>query len=109
VDAWIAFDTLTGLRVCTAHSAYQPNHPHEELVGEHTVYCEIASLPLVPGEYKIQVGVDVGLREKDWVDDAARLTILRSDYYKTGIVPSKGWFLLENRWTLNSKEARVKV
>ena len=108
-DAWIGFDTLTGQRVCTAHSAYEPNRARVERVGEQVFAFEIPSLPLVPGEYRISVGVDVLLNEVDWIEDVARLSVIKSDYYGTGIVPTKGAFLLQNRWTLNDKEANLGV
>jgi len=99
-DASIAFDTDTGQRVCTAHSAYEPTRAHEERSGEQTFVCRIARLPLVPGEYNLHVGLDIGGHEVDWVENAARLTVLRADYYGTGIVPTKGTTLIDNRWTL---------
>jgi len=101
-DASLAFETLTGQRVCTAHSAYEPRRVHEERVGEQVFVCDIPSLPVIPGEYKIHVGLDIATREADWVEDAARLSVVNSDYYGTGIVPTKGAFLLQNRWNLHS-------
>jgi lipopolysaccharide transport system ATP-binding protein len=106
-DVSIAFDTPTGQRICTAHSAYEPNRVHEERAGEQAFACEITSLPLVPGEYKLNVGLDIASREVDWVDDAMRLTVIKSDYYGTGVVPTRGTFLLENRWTLASEKTKV--
>jgi lipopolysaccharide transport system ATP-binding protein len=108
-DAWIAFDTVTGQRICTAHSAYQPNRGNEERVGEQTYRCHIPSLPLVPGEYKVLVGVDVELKEIDWVEDVTRVTIVRSDYYGTGVVPVRGAFLLQNSWKLDRKAEEVNA
>lgn len=99
-DASIAFDTLTGQRVCTAHSAYEPDRRHEERVGEQVFICEIPSLALVPGEYKVGVGLDIASGEVDWIDDATRLSIVNSDFYGTGILPTRGVCLLENRWIL---------
>ena len=61
--------------------------------------CE--SLPLVPGEYKIHVGLNIALREVDWVEDVARLAVVTSDFYGTGVLPMKGVFLLNNRWSLD--------
>jgi lipopolysaccharide transport system ATP-binding protein len=107
-DAWIAFDTISGVRVCTAHSAYEPGRPRVERTGEQVFAFEIPSLPLLPGEYRVSVGVDIALNETDWVEDAARLTVLRSDYYGTGVVPSKGSFLLQNRWELDRTEVGVR-
>jgi lipopolysaccharide transport system ATP-binding protein len=106
-DASIAIDTLSGQRVCTAHSAYEPDRIHEERVGEQAFVCEISSIPLVPGEYRISVGLDIANDEVDWVDGAAQLTILRSDYYGTGIVPTRGVFLLQNRWALADQRTEV--
>jgi lipopolysaccharide transport system ATP-binding protein len=106
-DASIAFDTPTGQRVCTAHSAYEPDRVHEERSGEQIFACEIPSVALVPGDYKIHVGLDIAGQEVDWVEDAARLTVIRSDYYGTGIVPTKGMFLLPNRWTLLDQPVEV--
>jgi lipopolysaccharide transport system ATP-binding protein len=106
-DVELAFDTLGGQRVCTAHSAYEPCRRHEERAGHQVFICEITNLTLVPGEYKIHVGLQIGSGEVDWVEDATRLTVLNSDFYGTGILPTRGVFLLNNRWALaqDKKEA----
>lgn len=101
VDAELGFYTLSGERVCTAHSAYEPLRNHKRRMGEQIFLCEIESLPLVPGEYKIHVGLDIALREVDCVEDATRLTVVTSDFYGTGVLPMKGIFLLNNRWSLD--------
>ena len=106
-DASIAFDTASGQRICTAHSAYEPNRQHEQRAGEQVFVCEIPSLPLLPGEYRIGVGLDIGGHEVDWVEDATRLNIIKSDFYGTGVVPTRGTFLIQNRWTLENKPAEV--
>jgi lipopolysaccharide transport system ATP-binding protein len=106
-DASIAFDTPSGQRVCTAHSAYEPDRIHDERHGQQRFTCEIIDLPLVAGEYRIGVGLDIGGSEVDWVDDATRLTVLRADYYGTGVVPTRGVFLLQNRWSLDCNAAPV--
>ena len=67
-DASIAFDTLGGQRVCTAHSAYEPSRTHEVRNGLQTFVCEIPSLTLVPGQYKLHVGLDIASGEADWVE-----------------------------------------
>lgn len=100
-DASIAFDTVTGERICTAHSAYEPAREHDERRGQQVFVCEIPSLPLVPGEYRIQVGLDIGGHEVDWVVNAAPLSVVKSDFYGTGIVPTRGSFLVGNRWKLH--------
>jgi lipopolysaccharide transport system ATP-binding protein len=106
-DASIAFDTRSGQRIFTAHSAYEPDRVHEGRVGEQSFVCEIPSVPLVPGDYRVGVGLDIGGHEADWVDDAASLTILRSDYYGTGVMPERGMFLVQNRWALQDERSPV--
>jgi lipopolysaccharide transport system ATP-binding protein len=108
-DGCIAFNTLGGERVCTAHSAYEPDRVHEQRVGDQVFVCDIPSVPLVPGEYKIAVGLDIARREVDWIEDAVRLSIMYLDYYGTGIVPTRGTFLLQNRWTLQSEAVEVRA
>ncbi len=108
-DAVIGIDTLSGQRICTACSAYEPGRMYEERVGDQVFVCEIPSIPLVPGEFKIGVGLDFALDEVDWVNDVARLHVQRSDYYGTGVVPTQGTFLLQNRWTLADEKLAVRI
>jgi lipopolysaccharide transport system ATP-binding protein len=105
-DVEIGFETLTGQRVCTAHSAYEPARTHQACVGEQIFTCEIPSLPLLPGEYKLYLGLAVMNTEVDCVEDTTRLHVIKSDYYGTGIVPTRGAFLLDNHWTLVSSDTR---
>jgi len=106
-DCTVAIDQPSGQRVCTAHTAYEPDRGHAEKVGEQVFVCDIESIPLVPGDYKLSVGLDVGGREVDWVDDVARLRVVVSDYYGTGVVPNRGVFLLKNRWALSEEKSAV--
>ena len=103
-DAVIGSDTLSG-----AASAYEPDRVHEDRVGEQAFVCDVSSLPLVPAEYKISVGLEIAGDEVDCVDDAARLNIIRSDYYGTGVMPVRGSFLLQNRWRLEPKSQEVNA
>ena len=98
LNACLAFDTLFGQRVFTAHSLFEPQNSWGPRTGEQVFVCEIPSLTLVPGEYKIKVALDVQNAERDLVEDAARLTILESDYYGTGRVPWNGMFVLKHSW-----------
>jgi lipopolysaccharide transport system ATP-binding protein len=100
VDASLAFDTPIGQRVFTAHSAFQPDRPDREWMGEHTFVCEIPSLTLMPGEYKIKVALDIANQTADGVEDAARIIINESDYYGTGRVPFHGLVVLKQHWHL---------
>jgi lipopolysaccharide transport system ATP-binding protein len=108
-DASIAFDTVSGQRICTAHSAYEPTRIHEERAGEQVFTCVVPVVPLLPGEYRIGVGLDIASHEVDWVDDATRISIIKSDFYGTGIVPTRGTFLLQNHWALQAAHTEVRV
>ena len=100
VNAEISFLTLDGDRVCTASSAYEKCRDESRLSGSVVFRCEIPSLPLVAGDYKLNVGLYIGQTEADLVEDAARVAVSWSDYYGTGVAPMHGVFLLNNRWAV---------
>jgi lipopolysaccharide transport system ATP-binding protein len=100
-DIWIGFYTPGGQMVCSVSSTYDKDRRHAERSGEQQMVCDIPSLPLLPGEYRLRVGLMVGGREVDFVEDAALIEIIRSDYYGTGALPSHGIFVVENRWRLD--------
>jgi lipopolysaccharide transport system ATP-binding protein len=105
LDACLGFNTLLGERVFTAHSLFEPNRPQGERTGEQVFVCEIPSLTLTPNDYKIKVALDIDDIEVDLVEDAARITVIQSDYYGTGRVPWNGRFALKHHWYLQDKEA----
>lgn len=104
VDACLGFDNLFGQRVFTAHSCFEPEKDWGERVGEQVFVCEIPSLTLVPGEYKIRVSLTLRGVPRDYIEDAARLKIVESDYYGTGRVPWNGFFVLGHRWHLRGSQ-----
>jgi lipopolysaccharide transport system ATP-binding protein len=104
LDASLGFNNLLGQRVFTAHSVFEPQRSWGERIGRQVFVCEIPSLTLVPGDYKIKVALNIHNFERDYVEDAALLTILESDYYGTGKVPWNGVFVLHHRWQLNDDE-----
>lgn len=104
VDACLGFDNLFGQRVFTAHSCFEPEKAWGERIGEQVFVCEIPSLTLVPGEYKIRVSLSIRGTPRDYIEDAARLKIVESDYYGTGRVPWNGFFVLEHRWYLRDSQ-----
>jgi lipopolysaccharide transport system ATP-binding protein len=106
LDACLAFDSLFGQRVFTAHSLFEPKKAWGERAGQQVFVCEIPSLTLVPGEYRIKVALNIHNSERDYVEDAARLTILESDYYGTGRVPWNGVFVLAHSWRLHGVQEK---
>ena len=100
-DALLGFNNLLGQRIFTAHSVFEPQRTWDPRAGEQVMVCEIPSLPLVPGEYRVKVGLNLNGNigeEADLVEDAARLTIVGCDYYGTGKAPWNGTFVAKHRW-----------
>jgi lipopolysaccharide transport system ATP-binding protein len=100
LDACMGFETLSGQRVFTAHTVFDPNRPRKECLGEGTFVCEIPSLVLVAGTYKILLALITDDILVDVVEDAARIDVVESDYYGTGKAPWNGLIVLKHHWHL---------
>jgi lipopolysaccharide transport system ATP-binding protein len=98
----LGFNNAVGQRVFTAHTLFEPNRDHATASGPQVLVCEIPSLTLVPGDYVLRVWLDVGNTEADLIDSAARITVLESDFYGSGKLPSDGMFVLDHSWALSS-------
>lgn len=97
----LGFNNSYGQRIFTAHSLFEPNRPDQEHVGNQVFCCEIPSFTLMPGEYTIKVWLDLkGAGDADVIEDAAKITVLESDFYGTGRVPWAGALVLKHRWYL---------
>jgi lipopolysaccharide transport system ATP-binding protein len=99
----LGFHNERGQRVFMASSTFQPNWPEEKRDGEQTYVCEIPSFTLVPGAYGVKIMLDASGVAIDSVWDAIRVTVMESDYYGTGKLaaePSRGFFVLEQRWRI---------
>ena len=97
----LGFNNAFGQRIFTAHSQFEPNRQVAERVGSQTFVCEIPSLTLMPGEYTMRLWLDIGNQEADLINDAARISVIESDYYGTGKVPWNGTFVLKHHWYLD--------
>jgi len=97
-DARINFMNLFGQVMFAARLSYEPDRPWGERSGRQHFVCEIPSLTLIPGEYRIDLALLVGRTLVDYVENALRLTIIEADYYGTGKVANVGVFVLEHRW-----------
>jgi len=98
----LGFNNAVGQRVFTAHTVFEPNRDPAPVSGSQVLVCEIPSLTLVPGDYLLRVWLDVGNTEADLIDSAARITVLESDFYGSGKLPSDGMFVLNHSWALSS-------
>jgi lipopolysaccharide transport system ATP-binding protein len=96
----LGFDSLVGQRVFTAHSVFEPRPNWGTCEGQRCMSCHIPSLTLMPGEYRLKVSLNINNQETDYVEDAARLTIVDSDYYGVGKVPWNGACVMPQHWYL---------
>jgi hypothetical protein len=96
----LGFNNIYGQRIFTAHSVFEPNRWEKERVGSQALACEIPSFTLTPGEYTVKVWLDLKGSEADAIEDAAKITVLESDFYGTGKVPWNGAIVLKHSWQL---------
>jgi lipopolysaccharide transport system ATP-binding protein len=94
----LGFDNSYGQRIFTAHSLFEPDRWDKDRVGPQAFCCEIPSFTLMPGEYAVKVWIDLNGKEADAIEDAAKITVLESDFYGTGKMPWNGTFVLNHRW-----------
>jgi len=97
----MGFNNVLGQRIFTAHNQFEPNRSGTERVGVQVFICDIPSLTLMPGDYTLRIWLDIGNTEADLINDAARITVIESDYYGTGKVPWNGTFVLKHHWYLD--------
>lgn len=66
-----------------------------------TVRCNISSMPLLPGEYSVDVEVGTWSEPMDRIESAARFRIEARDFYGTGELPNStdGSFVLPAEWS----------
>jgi lipopolysaccharide transport system ATP-binding protein len=95
----LGFNNVYGQRIFTAHSVFEPNRWENERSGRQVLSCEIPSFTLTPGEYTVKVWLDLKT-EADAIEDAAKITVLESDFYGTGRVPWNGAMVLKHHWYL---------
>ena len=95
----LGFNNVYGQRIFTAHSVFEPIRWENERSGRQVLSCEIPSFTLTPGEYTVKVWLDLKT-EADAIEDAAKVTVLESDFYGTGRVPWNGAMVLKHNWYL---------
>lgn len=94
----LGFNNSYGQRIFMAHSVFEPSRSDKEHVGAQVFSCEIPSFTLMPGEYAVKVWLELKRAQADAIEDAAKITVLESDFYGTGKVPWNGSVVLTHRW-----------
>lgn len=96
----ITLNTSQGHRVCVLHSRI---HARMVTDGEQSglVRCAVDELPLLPGEYSVDVSVGTWDQVLDSVEGAAHISVLPSDYFGTGELPNsqQGMWALKCEWS----------
>ena len=93
----LMLENTLGQRILDVSSLYHPMDLQPE-PGLHTLICDIPSLTLLDGEYKLNVFVDIDGVNTDRVENATRISIAKADYYGGGKLPDHGFMVLEHRW-----------
>lgn len=75
----------------------------EKIPNKGTVICEISSLPLSAGKYKVSIGCGSKNIQLDFVDEACELFVENTDFFGSGRMPEskQSLFLLESKWIYN--------
>lgn len=102
-DMGLGFDSLFGQRVFTAHSLFETARSTGERVGPQVFVCDIPSFTLMPGIYNMRIWLDINHKEADLINQAARVTVLQSDFYGTGKAPWNGVFVLNHSWRVEER------
>jgi lipopolysaccharide transport system ATP-binding protein len=101
-DIRVNFLDLYGQVIFAARSTYESQRNWGERTGIQRVICEIPSLPLTPGEHRLDVGLVLEDKQVlDYVEDAFRLHVAETDFYATGQIPSLGFVVQRQRWWLD--------
>ena len=88
-----------GQIVFHANSGFEPNRNWSVSSEEQSISCEILSLQLTPGEYRVDLAIMNGqMQLLDMIEGAFRLTVIGADYYGTGRVPEWGLCVLKQCW-----------
>jgi len=100
VNITLMFENNLEQRILDCSSEYHPLDlgPHGQHIGDHTLVCDIPSLTLLNGEYRITVCLDIDGVNVDRVENAVHLSMVRSDYYGGGKLPRHGYMVLAHSW-----------
>jgi lipopolysaccharide transport system ATP-binding protein len=96
----ITFYDLRGNRVAALKTVMQEGGVGT-LGPRDTICCSIAQLPLLPGEYVLNIAMVGHAGVLDHIDHAARLTVVPSNIYGTGYLPCSqdGFVFIRHTWS----------
>jgi lipopolysaccharide transport system ATP-binding protein len=73
-----------------------------ETLEQNYVFCKIPKMPLIDGEYTVNLLCGVDKILSDSIENAFKLNVIEGDFYKTGKIPNvKEGILIEHSWLLD--------
>ena len=105
----IGINNYLGMRVAGFNTIMNQNLAVSEISKPCTLDCRVASLPLAPGEYSVKLVVTETGEDVDVLEEAFDFTVLATDYYGTGRLPTatQGVFLCRAEWSFAFQEGLV--
>jgi lipopolysaccharide transport system ATP-binding protein len=69
--------------------------------------CDIPCVTLAPGQYKIELWLQVNERVQDWITDAGTVEVLDGDFFQSGVALAPGYqfAVMDFTWTSVTAEA----
>ena len=73
---------------------------YDEIKGSGELVCSINKLPLMEGNYFINVSITENGIAQDWVQEATSINVIAGDFYGTGKInpSSHKSILIDNTW-----------
>ena len=104
---WVSIGVhdVSGQRLFTVSSGWSSS-TLSPLGGEVIVRCAIEDLPLIPGNYTLTLTVGNTMEaSRDWIDHAISFSVVASDFFGSGHLPSShyGAFLMRSEWESHSE------
>jgi lipopolysaccharide transport system ATP-binding protein len=102
LDLALGINTSLGDRLVTLYTRFDPSQGlrDAEIVDGTTVVCRIPQLSLAPGRYFVTLYLARSGEILDRVQNQVELTMLPSDYFGSGTLPtdSQGPFMVRHEW-----------
>lgn len=107
--AFSIYDRL-GRKMVHCDTAYSNPQGGQSLPQKGVVKCRIPKLPLVEGEYRLNLLIHDERDYQDHIVGATKLVVVKGDFYGTGRIPPTDYspFLVDHTWEIErSPEERI--
>jgi len=103
IEAGVSIWSLNDIRLISISTDFTGGLKNK--IDIDSLSCHIEKLPLIEGEYKINVFVSSEIGIEDYILDIGRIRVEASDYFKSGKTVNPEWGLLavNHSWEFNNK------